>query len=187
MNADKESGQIDNSIASPWASICVYLRHLRIQPRSLFNPQMSQIDADGVSRPENPAAQAGKGAEASVESHQLDVRGERESGKIGVLPAFGLVGKRGAESAEVELKTWPLARECKKKLRKMIGYNRCAKPLPELVEELNTHTCEAGPTSPRQSGGSLPAYQPLHETAGVQPPRQRSQRAGFIFIGLIQL
>ena len=55
--------------------------------------------------------QAGKGAEAGVESHQLGVRGERESGKIGVLPAFGLVGKRGAESAEVELKTFRLVLE----------------------------------------------------------------------------
>ena len=72
---------------------------------------MSQIDADGFSRPENPAAQAGKRAEAGVESHQLDVRGERESGKIDVLPAFGFVGERYAESAEVELKTFRLVLE----------------------------------------------------------------------------
>ena len=31
-----------------------------------------------------------------------------------------------------------LARE-REKLRKMTGYKQCAKPLPELVEELNTH------------------------------------------------
>jgi RNA-directed DNA polymerase len=31
-----------------------------------------------------------------------------------------------------------LARE-REKLRKMTGYRQCAKPLPELVEELNTH------------------------------------------------
>ena len=31
-----------------------------------------------------------------------------------------------------------LARE-REKLRKMTGYNQCAKPLPELVKELNTH------------------------------------------------
>ena len=55
--------------------------------------------------------QAGTGAEAGVKSCQLGVRGERESGKIGVLPAFGLAGRRGAESAEMELKTFRLVVE----------------------------------------------------------------------------
>ena len=69
------------------------------------------LRAKPASRRENAVTQAGKGAEAGVESHQLGVRGERESGKIGVLPAFGLVGKRGAESAEMELKTFRLVLE----------------------------------------------------------------------------
>ena len=55
--------------------------------------------------------QADKRAETRVEGHQLGVRGERESAKIGVLPAFGMVSKRGAESAEVELKTFRLVVE----------------------------------------------------------------------------
>ena len=77
---------------------------------TLEDPDGSQhyLSALLASSSENAVTQAGKGAEAGVESHQLGVRSERESGKIGVLPAFGLVGKRGAESAEMKLKTFRL-------------------------------------------------------------------------------
>ena len=100
----------------------------------------------GASGDENVATYPGKGAEAGVESHQLGVRGESESGKIGVLPAFGLVGKGGAESAEVELKTFRLLLEAE-----------------ALVPEERV---------PRFPGGESALYIGTHGTRIVEQPQQ---------------
>jgi RNA-directed DNA polymerase len=69
-----------------------------------------------------------------------------------------------------------LARE-REKLRKMTGYRQCAKPLPELVEELNTHL--RGWANYFSKGYPAKAFRDINHYVGLRVsrhPRRGSQR-----------